>query len=70
MSCETPLFSHDAEHPELSVLAALRRLADDDIVLMRVALAADGGLLPTQFSHRDDFGLRPGAQNSAGDRIV
>jgi hypothetical protein len=51
-------------------LAVLRRLADDDIVLMRVALAADGGLLPTQFSHRDDFGLRLGAQNSAGDRIV
>ena len=52
------MLSHDTERPELCTLAAPRRLADDDIALMRMALAAGGGLLPTQFCHGDDLGLR------------
>jgi hypothetical protein len=47
------------------VLAAPRRLADHDIVLMPVALAADGGLLLTQFCHSDDFRLGLVARETA-----
>src|SRR5690348_9146206 len=55
-SCEAPLLMHDIERPQVCVMAAPRRLAADDIVPMRMALAADGGLLSAQFCHRDDLG--------------
>ena len=48
-------------------MAAPRRLAADDIVPMRMALAADVGLLSPQFCHRDDLGRR---LRATGPRIV
>jgi hypothetical protein len=46
-------------------------MADDDIVPMRMALAADGGLLSTQFCHSDDYRLRLRAREAAPlDRIT
>ena len=41
--CDAALLSHDIERPELCVMAAMRRLADD-ITPMRMALAADEGV--------------------------
>jgi hypothetical protein len=63
-SCETTLLSHDTERRELCVLAAPRRLADEGVALMRMAVA-DGGFLSTQLCHGDDFRLRLRARKAA-----
>ena len=41
--CEAALLSHNMECPEMCVLAAMRRLADN-ITPIRMALAADDGV--------------------------